>query len=222
MIHLFHTRIFDDLPTEVYHQYLNRLPPQLRAKTTTFRRRQDRINHIFGKILLMDGLEQLGWQPSLQELQVSEYGRPYLSEQFDFNISHSANYILCAISTRGRVGVDVEKIKPIDLSDFASTMSPKQWLIINSSRYPLREFFRYWTMKESTVKADSRGLQIPLDSISIRGQIATVDECRWHLEEVFIDKDYCAHISSEHALEGLLIYKVTIDGKERACEGVWE
>ncbi len=79
----------------------------------------------------------------------------------DFNISHSGNRVVCILSTQGRVGIDLEETGDIAIDDFQSQFTTAEWAAITGSSMPLQTFYHYWTAKESLIKADGKGLQIP-------------------------------------------------------------
>jgi 4'-phosphopantetheinyl transferase len=94
-----------------------------------------------------------------------------------------------------KVGVDIEQIKSIDFCDFQSAMTVDQWNDILGSCEPLRTFYTYWTKKECVMKADGRGMFIPLDTIKFNGSVATCGQGNWHLRELEIDSNYSAHLA---------------------------
>lgn len=100
----------------------------------------------------------------------NEFGKPYLknSDTFHFNISHSGKWIVCAVGNLP-IGIDVEMIQPVDLNiaeRYFSTMECRD-LMNKSIRERTTCFYGLWTLKESYIKADGKGLSIPLDSFSI-------------------------------------------------------
>ena len=131
---------------------------------------------------------------ALENLLYTEHGRPYLEAGVDFNISHSGEYILCAVAGGTRVGIDIEEIKPVDFTDFTDLMSHNQWRQIRESDDPLKSFFTFWAIKESIIKADGRGLSIPLNDIIITENTAFYDT-KWHLKQLPIDDRYCASLA---------------------------
>ena len=103
-------------------------------------------------------------------------GKPGLDQRSDyllpcFNTSASANRALIAISGKIPVGVDIEYMRPIDeIHDIASKYFSAQ------ERDSLAElprdlqpggFYRIWTSKEAIIKADGRGLSMPLNSFVV-------------------------------------------------------
>ena len=97
-------------------------------------------------------------------------GRPFLNKYHgwkgDFNLSHSEEWIICGLASTGRIGVDIEKIQPIDLSvtELCFTQEEIDYFQYIPHDRQLSFFFDIWTAKESFVKAIGKGLLYPLDS----------------------------------------------------------
>jgi 4'-phosphopantetheinyl transferase len=102
------------------------------------------------------------------------FGKPELAKDartrhLYFNLSHSQNVALLALSMDTEVGVDIEDIKPIEpeiaenyfsraeLSELAS-LKGQTWL---------HAFYLCWTRKEAILKAEGVGLNLPLDSFDV-------------------------------------------------------
>jgi 4'-phosphopantetheinyl transferase len=89
-----------------------------------------------------------------------------------FNIAHSGRRILISLSPDGEVGVDLEVEQPgievLDLARFCFHPEEQAHLDSQSSATGrLHAFYRCWTRKEAIVKADGRGLSLPLESFSV-------------------------------------------------------
>lgn len=102
------------------------------------------------------------------------YGKPYLVDfpEIEFNISHSADTLLIAISQIGAVGVDIEQVKP-QQRDFSALVAKcfaepeiAYWNALADSR-KVFEFYRFWTRKEAFAKAVGRGLAMGLQECVI-------------------------------------------------------
>jgi 4'-phosphopantetheinyl transferase len=196
-VHIFCTRFNEKLPDEVFNRYLQFLPSELQEKNEKFYRWQDRTSNLLGKVLLLEGLKSLHLNSSLDELKVNGYNKPYLSDFFDFSISHSGEIVLCALTIGQKVGIDVEEIKEIDFEDFKRFFSTQQFDQIVGAYDPFSEFYKLWTIKESVVKADGRGLSLPLLSILIDGNLASVGSQKWFLHNLPIAVDYKATLAYE-------------------------
>ena len=198
LIHILYAKISEDIPEEVYKRSIIVLPDALREKHLRYRRWQDRFSNLYSKILLLRGLEMCGYKDkSLVNLRYNKFDRPFLPGTIDFNIAHSGEYVSCAVADGSRVGIDIEEIKPVDFSDFTDLMSQDQWRSIKESHSPLKAFFTFWAIKESIIKADGRGLSIPLNDITITKNTAFYDT-KWHLKELQIDEGYCASLATDH------------------------
>jgi 4'-phosphopantetheinyl transferase len=206
VVHVLYTSIPQQLPDPLYREHLSKLPKSMQDKNRRFLQQKDKLLHLYGKLLLLDGLELFGFNAdSLNELKYNEYDRPYLSGPIDFNISHSGDQVVCAIANNVRVGIDIEEIKPTSFNDFQQVMTDEQWRVINNADDSLRTFYTFWTIKESVIKADSRGLSMPLNDIHISRHNAQLDNRVWHLHELKIHQNYCTHLASDVRCEHIHI-----------------
>jgi 4'-phosphopantetheinyl transferase len=195
MVNIFLTTFEQPLTHELLEEYYKLLPPDMKERNIRFIRWQDRHSHLLGKLLLLKGLNIT--YNILEHIQYNFYQRPFISSMdIDFNISHSGKYVLCAIGEHLQVGVDIEEIKKNSLEDFKKVMTSKQWDIINNAPEPYREFYKFWTIKESVIKADGRGLSIPLDELEIDNNTVNYDGRLWYIAELNLDSQYAASIAT--------------------------
>jgi 4'-phosphopantetheinyl transferase len=171
------------------------LPPTMVVKAGRFRRWQDAQAYLMGKFMLGEGLKKYGFSKGvLDNIQYTEYGRPYLRADVDFNIAHSGKYVVCAITKGLRLGIDIEEIQPIDLGDFTSQFTPEELQKIACAVDSYHEFYRLWTIKEAVIKADGRGLSFPLKDILIDIH-ARVEEKQWYIHTLDVAAGYAAHLA---------------------------
>jgi len=71
-------------------------------------------------------------------------------------------------SSTSPLGVDIEVIKPIDMKIAERFFSRREYqnLIQQHESDQLDYFFKLWSLKESYIKAEGKGLSIPLDTFS--------------------------------------------------------
>jgi 4'-phosphopantetheinyl transferase len=173
------------------------LPEAIQEKINRYKRWQDRQAALFGKLLLLECLKKYDYPSDcLNNILFDRNGRLYLDHNIDFNISHSGEYVICSIIDKGRVGVDIERIKPIELSGFEQHMTSEQWNNIKKDANGYNKFYEYWTIKESVLKADGRGLSFPLLEIDIDGKRAKLFGNTWFLREINIDSGYSCHLAT--------------------------
>lgn len=173
------------------------LPSALKIKNGQYINDEDRIRNLLGKLLLLEALKTYGYNNfSLDSLLFTKFGKPYLSPDFDFSIAHSGQYVFCAFGQDTRLGIDVEGIVSLDFNHVTESMTNAEWGIINRNGHPLKMFYKFWTMKEATVKADGRGFHIHPKDVKIEDNIARIGSTIWYLDEIIFDSQYCAHIAN--------------------------
>jgi len=198
MIYISYTQLDHDLSPFRYQQYLSLLSPELQEKNMRYTQWKDRMANLFGKLLLADALERSGYvSDCMKAINYNSYGRPYIDDGIDFNLSHSGNYVICAIGRKLRLGVDIEEIKPVHFDEFSEVMTATQWQEIKQSGNPLRTFYSYWAIKESVIKADTRGMSISLDKIIIGTDQATCENSTWFLTNININEQYCSWLATD-------------------------
>ena len=185
---------------------MEQLPIALQLNAMKYKLWHDQQRFIIGKLLLIKGLELFNMSSkSLNDIQYNEFGRSYLKSDIDFNISHSGEYVVLAIGKKIKLGIDIEKIISIDFSNFENTMCKKEWDLIYKSNNPFYTFFRLWTIKESVIKADSKGLSISLQDIKIYKKKAICASKTWFLNRINIDQQYMTHLSSNVETQNISI-----------------
>ncbi len=148
---------------------------QSRAERCHFER--DRQRFIVARGLLRAILSRYVHEhPSHLRFCSSPYGKPALVTQPDremlkFNLSHSSDLVLYAV-TRGRsVGIDVERIRPLpDITGMAKRFfSLQEFAMFRAlpKHLQLEVFFTCWTRKEAYIKARGEGLSLPLDQFDV-------------------------------------------------------
>lgn len=88
----------------------------------------------------------------------------------ELSISHSGGWIAVAATVGLAVGVDVEELRDVKVSDLAHlTFSPPEQAAFDALPESERRgaFFTYWARKEALLKATGRGLSIPMTKVTI-------------------------------------------------------
>ena len=107
--------------------------------------------------------------PSELEFKYNEQGKPYIEDGIYFNMSHSGEYVVLAVSDYP-VGIDIERIRANRLSVAKRCFCVEEYEdIINAETEEEQNnrFAGYWTMKEAYIKYVGKGLLIPLNSFRI-------------------------------------------------------
>jgi 4'-phosphopantetheinyl transferase len=154
-----------------------------------------------------------GCDPHALRFAEGRWGKPHLREpatDLCFNLSHSGELALCAVTRNAEIGVDVEHRRATLASDAiaARHFAPEELSVLRKLPRHLRTaaFFRCWTRKEAFIKARGEGLARPLDSfavslapdmpaalLSIGGSAAAA--AAWSLDEIAVPMGYTAAIA---------------------------
>ena len=148
-------------------------------------------------------------EKNFSEVRFMASGRPYVNfKNFDFNISHSKKWMVCAVANAD-VGIDIEKIKSVQIADFKKHFSSNEWININQSENPMKSFYYYWTIKESVLKADGAGLNANLSDVKIiNGSHANFFGEDWFIKKVDICDGYVCHVASKNSVEEIIRKKI--------------
>jgi 4'-phosphopantetheinyl transferase len=163
----------DDNRNESCFQYLiDKVDEKKRQRVLTFRNKRDSYHTLFGDFLARYTIgKRLGSINTNVVFSYSLYGKPYAEGlgNVHFNIAHSGEYIVCAISNR-EVGIDIEQQIPGPFRDVADLFSIEEKQILYSQPLHLQQEFFYslWTLKESYIKQTEEGLSRSLNSFSIK------------------------------------------------------
>jgi len=179
--------------------YFSLIPRAEQEKNLRFRRWEDRHAHLFGRLLLRKGLLEYGYKKNiLEDIQLTHFNRPFLHEGIDFSISHSGEYVTCAIGRGVKLGMDVElKNLQFDPEDAGDIFCDAEREYIRSSGNQCDAFFRLWARKESLIKADGRGFSAPLTSINSLTDEVILDNQRWYVRDLVLSEEYCSAISTD-------------------------
>ncbi len=165
-----------DVPPETSARLDATLSHDERNRSARLRFARDRRRFVAARGVLRDLLARyLGARPGQIRFAYNAFGKPELSPEFGgrlrFNLSHSADLALIAITTDAGIGVDLEYIRPQpDHVEIARRFfSAAEVDELNGLPSPLHTlaFFSGWTKKEAYVKACGEGLAMPLTSFSV-------------------------------------------------------
>src|SRR5690606_22225641 len=117
---------------------------------------------------------------------------------YDFNISHASGIVVCALARDARVGVDVEAIRPVRIADFNAVFSPAAHAAIMNAAEPLHAFYHQWTQKEAVIKANGKGMSLPLAQLDVgAGGELVLEGTRWYVQELLLGAGYKCHLATD-------------------------
>lgn len=193
----------------IFNKYLKSLPSVFQTNILKYRHWQDAQRSLLGKVLLMNGLHFIGLkQYFLDNIKFSVFNKPYFEGDIDFNISHSAEYVICAISLTAKVGIDIEEIKPVSFTEFKSFFSDTECEKIEQAVDSTYSFYTNWTQKEAFLKAIGMGLSVPIKEVEIFDNKISWDNESWWLKEIKLDEKYICYLASNKPLSKIIIEKI--------------
>lgn len=189
---------------------LANLPEEFAQKISSYQNIEDRQIRIRSKLLLLKSLQILGFPNELRDLKSNSFGKSFFVNGPYFNLSHSGNLVCCIISSEYQVGIDTEVYDDKDVEEYLSFLSPENRVEIASSPNQSKAFLEYWTKFEASVKAEGRGLFIPMDQVQIRGEVAIVEGKEWYTMRVLLSEENTTSIASEVPIEVVELVEVVL------------
>ncbi|MFA9195309.1 4'-phosphopantetheinyl transferase superfamily protein [Flavobacterium sp. FBOR7N2.3] len=151
------------------------------------------------------------------------YKKPYLASKpwLHFNISHSEDYVVIAISRRN-LGIDIEYIaQDLPFTNLIpEVFEEREITAIHNSKDKKRLFYSYWTRKEAFVKGLGTGINdnfkhIPCaDGEHIIDAALSEDTKNWHVCNFNLSDHYMGAIACEFSSafsKDIVIYTVPND-----------
>ena len=162
-----------DRPASDVRELAMLLDQDERSRAERFVRAEDRTRFIVSHGVLRKLLaERLGSAAAAIRFEVLRYGKPFVPDSdWQFSLSHSGDFMLCAFARNLQVGADIEQMRL--MPDYEAIA---ERYFANEERRQLRElpdgrrqegFFRIWTLKEAYLKATGEGLNFPLSDFDV-------------------------------------------------------
>ena len=186
---------------------------QTRARRFHFER--DREHYIAGRGILRQVLGQyLGLAPEKVEFVYGDHGKPALpgDSPLRFNLAHSNDRMLLAVTLRHEIGIDLEYLHLIPEADGIAknyfTKAENKAMRSLPESQKLEGFFAHWVCKEAYLKALGDGLAKPLEAFEVlptirkpQGLLKVADQPeeskRWHFQVLRPMDGYIAALAVE-------------------------
>jgi 4'-phosphopantetheinyl transferase len=196
-------------------QWLASLPPPRRMQIGAWADTPSRHRSLLGSRLLYLGLRRLGYGgDALATLRYPASSRPTLALPVNFSLSHCDGRVVCALSTQGAVGIDVEALGGLIAGDFHLYLSAAERAWAGRST---RRFYSVWTRKEAVAKAASqRGLRDVARVDTTHGEnLAAFAGNLWHTASVPVGRRHVAHLALAELPGQLTFHRVARSAFER-------
>lgn len=177
----------------------------------------------------------MGWEPGEVPLGASAGGKPEIvhvgamlrGELVEFNLAHSGEVALVAVTWVGRVGVDVERVRAeVEAEAIAErffVVEERRALAERAEEERIGYFYALWTCKEAFVKARGTGLTTPLGSFVVRfdgaGEGPRVVAAEggealraWSLVQLAPGEGYAGVLAVEGEIKSVMLWDWASDG----------
>jgi len=157
----------------------------------------------------------LNTDPANLHIQTEMHGRPVLDARIDgeplrFNVTHSGDVSLIAVTLRDDVGIDIEHVtrrsqfERLTERYFSQAEVAQYRQVDPASRR--QAFFHGWTRKEALLKAVGSGLTLGLGSFDVElrpdqppalldARCPELQRSKWALTDVAVDENYQAAVA---------------------------
>ena len=169
-----------DVPESQVEYFQSVLTPEEKSKASFFKFEPSQHSYLVTKAVLRILLSgYLNIRPVDIVLGAHKKGKPYLVHDASifFNLSNSHDLCVYAFSRDAEVGIDIEKIR--DLPDIDQLIAKN--LTSREKKYfqkdpvnKLTKFFRFWTFKESFLKAIGEGMRLTPENLEFSVENGTI------------------------------------------------
>ncbi len=137
------------------------------------------------------GAPDSGWEQDAKRV-------PLVNQGYFWSISHKRQWAAAVIADCP-VGIDIEHIAPRRNELYAELANDEEWRIAGGRDWD--SFYRVWTAKEATLKANGRGIGgfadcVVTDVPDARHMVMTLDGASWRVEHYYVE-DHIAAVAGD-------------------------
>lgn len=149
------------------------------------------------------------------------HGKPYLqknSNALQFNVSHSGNFVIFALTTQQEVGVDIQQIEPHFREDVAKRFFGTEEyteLMELAEEARVKGFYQIWCRKEALIKTLGQGVFMSLSDFSVnlskqKVSISSKNLQRdYYMENIDMPEGYQAAIATVLPIKNIIYKRCT-------------
>jgi 4'-phosphopantetheinyl transferase len=188
-----------------------------RVRAARLRTTEERLRFVVvrGAVRIILG-RYTGLPPAALHFETTGAGKPCLADaRVSFSLAHTEGLSVCAVTSSGEIGVDVERVWRIpDVRAIAERyFGPSEGRALAATPHHARAaaFFSTWTRKEAIVKAGGDALAQPLHDLDVGAlplptivRVSThMGDRDWHLDSFDPAPGYVGALASACAVDRL-------------------
>jgi 4'-phosphopantetheinyl transferase len=175
LVEVRYARLSEPVAADLLAQWLGLLSAEERTRAGRFVAETDRSAYVASHALLRLSLSRLAdVPPEGWTFETGPHGKPEVAGDeaslgLRISLSHTRGFAVCAVSSVGLVGVDVEhagRKAPLRISETCFAPAEREALAALPEADRGGRFFEHWTLKEAFLKAVGLGLTYPLERLS--------------------------------------------------------
>lgn len=151
----------------IFAEKLKEISPERLAKIERLKKQDDKFRCLGAGLLINYVKELYGID---DDIMVAKNGKPHFTkEKMSFNISHSGNYVVIAVSDYN-IGIDIQRMEKSNSLIAERNFCASECAYINENDnhdIKRQRFHEIWTIKEAYLKNIGIGLRKPLNSFEI-------------------------------------------------------
>lgn len=189
-----------------FSEKLHSLPKDMQFSIAKYGSKKERQLRVMGKLLLLQHLNEYKGDKklNLEHIHYDSYNRPFVNVDFDFNIAHSGDFVICAAADHARVGVDIEHMQlPLDIDNLQSELTNEELSILATHPCPEEQFYKFWTRKEAILKLLGKGIFMPFNTINSIPATNTINGVTIHVLNSNNIANYAIAVASDQPMEQL-------------------
>jgi len=157
---------------------------------------KDRCARLAGRLLLQKLLQQNQLPFHLSQMVVVPGNKPFIHHSFDFNIAHSGNMVVCALIKGGRIGIDIEEIRSLDVPLLEAIFTENELKLIANHPGDVSLPIQIWVRKEAIQKATGKGVLLAHAMIDTTLSFFDFERERYYNNDVRLCDGYTCTIAT--------------------------
>jgi len=138
------------------------------SQSQKYKYKEDKLRNLLGEVLVVYAMKKSFDIEINVPFKRGCYGKPYINQEVHFNLSHSGEFVICAVDN-SPVGIDIERIAPINFTQFSNFFSSDELIKIKGFKEKskaLMMFYSLWVLKESYIKYTGEGFMFSPENCS--------------------------------------------------------
>jgi 4'-phosphopantetheinyl transferase len=182
------------LPPEKLRILFDRLPHTEQLRIDRYTNERKKRERIIGRMLLKNLIQAFELESSLGLEGLDYTDRfPRFHQGLHFSIAHTEGITICAGSITEKTGIDIERIKRMELSPYEEYFTKQEWKYIDQD---ICRFFELWTRKEALLKAAEIGVVSNLNQLEVLENMVVFAHQSYTISSTQVASEYICHLDT--------------------------